>query len=291
MADLRIIDVSNHQGKVDWPKVLASGVAGGICKASEGQSFHDATFKANWSALGSAGVVRGAYHFARPDASSGASQANMFLSCLSDVNPRDLLVLDIEEGSGNLSGWALEFLQTIERTTGALPWVYSYGPFLRQSVTDPGLARYPLWLAAYQSRPPAPPKPWGNWRLWQHTDAAAVPGVKGKVDESVGSIPDRPGRPVPVPAPSEVEVQGMKITAGNIPVAALDDQGHGWVSIQAPMNRLLFLACQGSAPGRDKGYWPPVAWDVNDSGAETVVTLFGQPHEGTVVYYSVLEEA
>jgi hypothetical protein len=34
-----------------------------------------------------------------------------------------------------------------------------------------------------------------------------------------------------------------------------------------------------------------VTWDVNDSGPETIVTLFGEPHQGTVVYYSVLEEA
>lgn len=86
------------------------------------------------------------------------------------------------------------------------------------------------------------------------------------------------------------EVTGVKITAGNIPVAALDDGGHGYVSIPAPIDRVLFVAAQGSAPARDKTYWPPVAWDLNDSGAETVVTIYGQPHQSTVIYYKVLEE-
>ena len=294
MADqVRIIDVSNLQGTVDWSRVLASGIAGGICNATEGQTYHDATFGANRAALGQAGAVRGAYHFAKPGTSSGAAQAKVLLDQVGLITPRDVLVLDIEDGSGDLSAWALDFLQTVERGTGVLPWVYSYGPFLRAHMTDRALARYPLWLAAYQATPPAAPAPWGNWRLWQHTNAATVPGVKGNVDESVGTIPEPAATPAPrpVPPPGQMEVAGMKITAGNIPVAALDDQGHGWVSIKAPVSRLLFLACQGSAPGRDNGYWPPVAWDVNDSGEETIVTLFGQPKEATVVYYSVLEEA
>lgn len=293
MADeLRIIDVSNHQGKVDWSKVLASGVAGGICKASEGQTFKDKTFKANWDALGSAGAVRGAYHFAKPQVSSGVSQAGAFLDRVGQPDPGDLLVLDLEDGSGNLSKWALEFLRTVEQETGVLPWFYSYAPFIQQHIDDPAVARYPLWLAAYRTTPPATPKPWSKWRLWQHTSKASVPGVNGNVDESFGTIPEvtKP-EPGPVLALTHMEVEGMKITAGNIPVAALDDHGHGWVTIKAPVTRLLFLSCQGSAPVRDNGYWPPVTWDVNDSGPETVVTLFGKPHQGTVVYYSVLEEA
>lgn len=98
--------------------------------------------------------------------------------------------------------------------------------------------------------------------------------------------------PPPAPlAPSSQEVTGVKITAGTIPVAALDDQGHGWVSIPAPIARILFIGTQGSAPARDNAYWAPVSWTVNDSGTETIVDLYGLAHQATLVYYSILDEA
>jgi GH25 family lysozyme M1 (1,4-beta-N-acetylmuramidase) len=293
--EVKVIDVSDYQPGVNWSQVLGSGRHGGICKATEGVSYTARSFVGNWNALGQLHApVRGAYHFAQPAKSSAALQANHFLQVLAPlaVTPRDMLVLDIEVGDGNLSTWALDFLGRVEQATGIRPWLYSYGPFITAHLRDANLARYPLWIAAYSSKAPAVPKPWGAYRLWQHTDAALVPGAPGKVDESIGNYPDPipPAPPAP-PVPTTQEVVGVKVTAGNITVAGLDDQGRGWVSVPANISRLLFLACQGSAPARDQGYWPPVSWDVNDSGSETIVTLSGQPHERTVVYYSILEEA
>jgi lysozyme len=202
---LRIIDVSHRQGTVDWAKVLASGVAGGICKASEGQTFKDGRFKANWAALGRAGAVRGAYHFARPESSSGRSQAVAFLEQVGQPKPSDLLVLDLEAGSGDLSRWSLDFLGAVEQATGIRPWFYSGPAFIKAHITDGALARHPLWLARYRQTPPDAPRPWTAWRLWQHTDKATVAGVAGHVDESFSAISGlltepEPGR-IPVATP------------------------------------------------------------------------------------------
>jgi hypothetical protein len=100
-----------------------------------------------------------------------------------------------------------------------------------------------------------------------------------------------PATPAPEPAPPvpSKEIEGVKITAGSIQVQALDDAGRGWVPIPHPIDRLMFVCAQGSAPARD-GYWPPVTCDVNDSGPETIVTLAGAPHQGTVVYWKALIE-
>jgi GH25 family lysozyme M1 (1,4-beta-N-acetylmuramidase) len=185
---VRIVDVSNYQGQVDWSAVVASGVAGGIVKATEGTGFTDGQFIRNWTALGRAGARRGCYHFARPGSSSPTDQANRFLTVVGTTLPTDILVLDLEVGDGDLSWWALTFLEAVQGATGNLPWLYSYAPFVTAHLHDVNVGRYPLWLAAYQSTPPPAPAPWRSWVLWQHTDKAQIPGITGLCDESVGEL-------------------------------------------------------------------------------------------------------
>lgn len=193
MSMNKFIDVSNHQGVVNWDSVKAAGIIGGIAKATEGASYTDPYFKGNWKSLNDRGMVRGAYHFARPDSHSASVEANYFLNAIGPVNPWDILVLDIEVGTGNLGAWALQWLQIVKQKTGVTPWVYSYGPFLSAHLTTPGLEAYPLWIAAYQSTQPAPRSPWTSLEAWQYTSSAQVPGVSGNCDESylIGTLPPR----------------------------------------------------------------------------------------------------
>lgn len=180
----KFIDVSNHQGTVNWDQVKASGRIGAICKATEGASYSDPTFHPNFNALAARSMVRGAYHFARPNSNSASVEANYFLNFVGSVQPYDILVLDIEVGTGGLSAWALEWLQIVKDRTGITPWVYSYGPFLSAHLTAPGLAAYPLWLAAYQGAQPPAHSPWTSLEAWQHSSQVHVPGVAGNCDES-----------------------------------------------------------------------------------------------------------
>jgi lysozyme len=185
-----IVDVSNHNGNVDWKAVLASGRAGGICKATEALGYVDPTFAANWAALKNLNATRGCYCFAQPAKAVPEATADKFLTVVGPTKPGDILVLDLEVGTGDLSAWALTWLDRVKAKTGITPWLYSYGPFIRAHLTsDRRLADYPLWLAAYQTSPPACPPPWTSFVLWQHTNAANVPGITGPCDESVGTPP------------------------------------------------------------------------------------------------------
>ena len=60
---LRGIDVSNHQGQIDWPRVAKDDVAFAIIKATEGGDFVDKSFARNIEAARAAGLTVGAYHF------------------------------------------------------------------------------------------------------------------------------------------------------------------------------------------------------------------------------------
>ncbi|KAK7680196.1 hypothetical protein QCA50_016705 [Cerrena zonata] len=74
------IDVSHFQGAVNFEAAKANGISFAYIKATEGTTFIDPEFNTNYVAAANAGLIRGAYHFAHPDVSSGAAQANFFLA-------------------------------------------------------------------------------------------------------------------------------------------------------------------------------------------------------------------
>ncbi|KAH9066217.1 glycoside hydrolase family 25 protein [Lactarius vividus] len=79
-ADPEGIDVSHWQGALNWNTIKSQGVTFAYIKATEGTTFIDPNFSSNYVGATNAGLIRGAYHFAHPDSSSGATQANYFLA-------------------------------------------------------------------------------------------------------------------------------------------------------------------------------------------------------------------
>ena len=74
---VRGVDVSHHQGAIDWQALKSDGIAFAYIKASEGGDFSDPKFTENWREAARAGIARGAYHFftlCRP----GEEQARLF---------------------------------------------------------------------------------------------------------------------------------------------------------------------------------------------------------------------
>ena len=66
------IDVSHHQGEIDWTKVKNDGIVFAFMKATQGLRFVDPRFKLNWAATEKAGIIRGAYHFLEADQDGAA---------------------------------------------------------------------------------------------------------------------------------------------------------------------------------------------------------------------------
>ncbi|MFC7219028.1 GH25 family lysozyme [Streptomyces polyrhachis] len=192
------IDVSHWQGAINWNSVRGSGIQFAWTKATEGTSYKDSRFSANYSGAYYAGVIRGAYHFARPNSSSGATQANFFASN-GGAWSRDNLtlpgVLDIENNpSGamcyglsqtSMRSWILDFYNTYKARTTRDVVIYT-SPSWWNTCTGgwSGMAtRSPLWVAHWTSNH-TPTKPTGftAWTVWQYTSSGSVPGVAGNVD-------------------------------------------------------------------------------------------------------------
>src|SRR4029077_225402 len=179
------IDVSSWNGGIRWGKVAAAGYRFAFGKATEGTGYADKTYSTNRNGSENAGLVFGAYHFARPDGKSNAAatasairQANHFL-VVARPQPGDLPpVLDLEK-TGNLSksrllAWTLAWLNQIYARTGVEPFLYTSPLFWKGNLSDSTAAAAGgtgLWIAHWTSasQPMVPAQNWnGNgWRFWQ----------------------------------------------------------------------------------------------------------------------------
>ncbi len=194
---IRGIDISHHQGEIDWSKLAAAKIGDErvcfiIIKATEGKDFLDDNFNDNFYQAREYGFLRGAYHYFKPLVPASA-QAKYFLKQVhleeGDLPP----VLDIEETGGlapeALRKAALEWLNAVEKRYGVPPIVYTNYKFKLDYLNTPEFERYPYWIAHYYVRSLTYK---GPWKFWQHTDCGRLPGIREKVDFNIynGSMYD-----------------------------------------------------------------------------------------------------
>jgi len=186
---VRGIDVSHHQGLVDWETVARSGIHFAFIKATEGADHSDLRFEENWQAAGRAGLARGAYHyftFCTP----GARQAEHFIATLAPFTPELPPGVNVEF-SGNCRAWksiaAIRrelaiFLSRVEEAQGVRPVLYLTRKSGRE-IAHGHFPRHRLWVRDILFEPDA--TRWGAWRFWQYADNARLPGIHGPVDLNV----------------------------------------------------------------------------------------------------------
>jgi GH25 family lysozyme M1 (1,4-beta-N-acetylmuramidase) len=196
------VDVSSYQHPngqpINWSAVKAAGHSYAFVKATESTNYTNPYFAADWQQAASAGLYRGAYHFARPalPLDTAIAQARYFVSRAGSMTgAMDLPgVLDLETTGGlgptDLANWTRAWLSEVHRLTGKAPMVYTGYYFWRDNVgnpTDIG-ANYRLWLPSYPADPnsttfkPLVPAGWSTWTFWQYTSTGSVPGISGGVD-------------------------------------------------------------------------------------------------------------
>jgi lysozyme len=197
------IDVSEWQGRIDWPAVAAAGVSFAAIRAGDGLRHPDPRFAENWAAAGAAGVARAAYLFCRTDQKPLEQAA--FLAA-SGADGELAPWVDFETAAPSSARplvWLAAFVGELERRAGRTPTIYtgpafwrSLGPASRNLVW----ARYPLAIAHYTKRAaPDVPAPWTTYTWWQHTSAGRVPGIGGLVDLDISIV----GAITAAPAPRE----------------------------------------------------------------------------------------
>jgi len=181
------VDVSHHQGPIDWSALAADDVRFAYIKATEGGDFVDPRFRANWEGSAAAGIRPGAYHFftlCRP----GVDQARNFIASvpvLADALPP---ALDLEHMGPCTTQPQLEdpaseiraFLDATESHFGVRPILYTTAEFHDAYLRSFEGERF--WIRSLFRRPTFRER---EWVLWQHHHRAWRDGVSGVVDLDV----------------------------------------------------------------------------------------------------------
>ncbi|MEU7060971.1 GH25 family lysozyme [Streptomyces sp. NPDC046197] len=188
---VRGLDVSGYNPHVDWKATAAKGAAFAYVKATEGVSYTNSYFSQQYNGAAGAGLIRGAYHFARPDASGGRAQADYFLAHGGKWTRDGKTLpgaLDIEANAHGdtcyglsrsaMTSWIAAFVNEYQARTGRHPVIYTaaswwatctgnYGGFGR---TDP------LWIVNQSGTPTPLPAGWNTYTVWQTAASGTFPG-------------------------------------------------------------------------------------------------------------------
>ncbi|GAB3566620.1 lysozyme [Spelaeicoccus albus] len=199
------LDVSHWQGSVNWKSVASNGAKFAYIKATEGSSYRDPKFNSNYTGSYNAGLIRGAYHYARPDSSSGAAQAKFFVAHGGGWSKDGKTLpgaLDVEYGSASQGGncygksksqmakWIKNFTKTYKAKTSRDAVIYTSTSWWKQCVgTSAKLASSnPLWIARYNSSIGALPSNWNVHTIWQYDDSGSFPGDQDKFNGSLSRV-------------------------------------------------------------------------------------------------------
>ncbi len=193
------IDVSHHQGTINWSKVAADGIDFAYIKAT--QNSMDNMFLKNVAAAKGAGVLVGAYHFLDKSvttvalAKAAAADLNEAIKEAGGVPVFDLPpALDYEVIGGittaQVNNIAKAFLSEIKRLTGVTPIIYTGNSFSEKFDLEVG--KYFVWIARYGTIVPWNVTAWREWTIWQYSDGSTggtrvggsrtVAGIAGPVD-------------------------------------------------------------------------------------------------------------
>lgn len=184
MAQLKGIDVSHHNGSVDWAKVKADGVQFAFIKATQGTGYSKVDYFRNNApvALGN-GIQVGAYHYAVfSSVPEALAEAKYFYSVIKDYKLTYPVVLDLEENKRNasrkqLTDAAIAFMDFFKQK-GYTPMLYTGKAFLESQLEESRI-QYPLWIARYG-------RELGRKAdIWQHTSEGRVNGINGLVDMNI----------------------------------------------------------------------------------------------------------
>ncbi|MEU8529084.1 MULTISPECIES: lysozyme [Streptomyces] len=185
------VDVSSHQGNVAWSTLWNSGVRWAYVKATEGTYYKNTYFAQQYNGSYNVGMIRGSYHFATPDTTSGATQADYFVNNGGGWSRDGKTLpgaLDIEwnpygatcygKTQSGMVTWIRDFVNRYKYRTGRDPVIYTATSWWKQCTGNYGgfATTNPLWIARYASTVGELPAGWGYYTMWQYTSSGPTVG-------------------------------------------------------------------------------------------------------------------
>ncbi len=181
---------SSYQGTINWSEVRSAGAAFVYAKSTEGTYYYDSSyFPEQYDSSFSAGLVRGAYHFAIPNNSTGAAEADYFVADGGGWIPDGHTLpgmLDVEYNPygpvcyglspQQMIDWIDSFVTEYLQLTGNLPVIYTTTDWWATCTGNASGFADGLAIANYGSSPYPLPESWLSYTIWQFADQGVFPG-------------------------------------------------------------------------------------------------------------------
>lgn len=178
---MRGIDISNHNGTIDFKKVRDSGIELVYIKATEGTTYQDPYLEINYNNAMGVNLKVGFYHFL-VKTSSPETQADNFYNKIKNKVSTLKPSLDLEVSGFDVTDYALRFIKRFEELCNLKVVIYSSPYFINDNL-DSRLDKYPLWVAHYGVSNPMNNDIWGSDYVGhQYSETGKVDGINGYCD-------------------------------------------------------------------------------------------------------------
>lgn len=202
-ASVEGVDVSSHNGSVSWSTLWNSGVRFAYVKATESTSYTNPSFAQQYNGSYTIGMIRGAYHFATPDTSSGAAQATYFAghgggwskdgrtlpgALDMEYNPYGSTCYGLSPAG--MVNWMKDWFATYKARTGRDAVLYTSTSWWKQCTGNSTAfgAVNPLWIPRYGSSVGELPAGWGFHTIWQYTSSGPTVGDHNRFNGSLDRL-------------------------------------------------------------------------------------------------------
>ena len=189
------IDVSKHNGNIDWNAVKNSGVSYVIIRCgyrgySTGVLVEDPMFRSNIKGAKAAGLKVGAYFYSQAvNEVEAVEEASMAIDLVKGYGLDYPLFLDVEGSGGRGDAIGRDtrtavcktFCQTVQNS-GISSGIYANKTWFNEKINTGSLTGYKIWLAQYAS---APTYTATRYDLWQYSSKGKVSGISGNVDMNI----------------------------------------------------------------------------------------------------------
>lgn len=181
--NLKGIDISNHQGEINWHALPHDKINYVFIKATEGATYNDPFFKSNWENASKHNFLKGAYHFFAVD-TNGTEQAKAFIAQVPKEKNVLPPVIDLELIGENREKIIKEiriFIKKIEAHYGVKPIFYINKNTFHAYVKGV-FSEYIIWYSDYATEPNLDES---IWTFWQYTESGSIEGIKSYVDFNI----------------------------------------------------------------------------------------------------------
>lgn len=202
-AEVPGMDVSGHQGNVDWKGAWNAGARFAYVKATEGTGYLNPYFAQQYNGSYNVGMIRGAYHFARPDVSDGATQADYFVAHgggwsadgrtmppMLDIeyNPYGSTCFGLSQSA--MVSWVRSFSERLHAKTSRWPMLYTTTDWWKTCTGNSNAFgdTHPLFIARYAQSAGPLPSGWRYYTVWQYSDSGAKPGDQDSFNGSMEQL-------------------------------------------------------------------------------------------------------